>query len=257
MKKTLYILTLLTQLNYAATSEQVEQYLTVSHAEEELLALETQFSAMQNSFSQDTNSSAPYEMQMLSLRFRDYLERNISDDEMVEILENYRNVVLMQFINASVESENHDRNETATYVSKLKADSQSATRIELIEKISHKFYPKEGMIAMFEGLMKPLMQNGIGSQTIDDATIESAQERYIEQMFNAANEETLFATREFTLEELEELMTIAKTPAVDHESKALFGAMSYALQDFFKSMASRYDISKHQPKTTEDTKHTN
>ena len=43
IKKLLLSLALFTHLSYAATPEQVEQYLSVSNAEEELLALEAQF----------------------------------------------------------------------------------------------------------------------------------------------------------------------------------------------------------------------
>lgn len=255
MKQLLLTLTLLTHCTYAATAEQVEQYLTVSQAEEELLSLESQFSAMQNGFSQKEGSSA-YDMQLLSVRFRDYLERNISEDEMTEILDNYRTVSLLHFINASSEAQSHDQNETTSYVTTLKANPEAKVRIDLIDKISEKFYPKEGMISMFDGLMKPLMQNGIGSDKVNKEMMKAAQENYIDLMLKAAKEETLFATREFNMKELEELMKIAKTSAVDHESKAVFSAMAYALQDFFKSMASRYDVSKHQPKTTDTTKHT-
>ena len=53
-------------------------------------------------------------------------------------------------------------------------------------------------------------------------------------------------TREFTLEELETLLDIVKTPAIERESKVIFGATAYALQEFFLSLASRYDPSKHK-----------
>ena len=256
-KRIFFSLLIITQLSTAATSEQVEQYLTASQAEEELLALQSQFSAMQNSFSRDINNSkSPYDLQMLSIRFRDYLERNISEDEMEKILDNYRNVSLMHFINASSEAQNHDQNETMQYVAKLQANSEAAIRIELIDKISEKFYPKEGMISMFDGLMKPLIQNGIGGDSVNDEMLKASRENYTKMMLKAAKEETLFATRDFEMDELEELMKIAKTPAVDHESKAVFEAMAYALKDFFLSMASRYNVSKHTPKKTAKEEHT-
>ena len=250
-KTIFFSLLIIGQLATAASTEQVEQYLTASQAEEELLALQSQFTAMQNSFSHDTNNSkTPYDLQMLSIRFRDYLERNISEDEMTEILDNYRNVSLMHFINASSEAQNHEQNETKQYASQLKSDSDAAIRINLIDKISEKFYPKEGMIKMFDGLMKPLIQNGIGGDSVNDEMLKASRENYTKMMLKTAKEETLFATRDFEMKELEALMEIAKTPAVDHESKAVFGAMTYALKDFFLSMASRYDVSKHTPRKT-------
>lgn len=240
---------LVTQFGMAATSEQVEQYLSASQSEEIILSMQSQFSAMQNSFSQESNSSKSlYDTQMISIRFRDYLERNISDDEMADILDNYRNVALMHFVNASTQAQTHTQTETKNYILKLQADPEATVRIALIDKISEKFYPKEGMIEMFDNLMKPLIQNGIGGEKISEEMLKSYRDNYIKRMLIAAKEETLFATRDFELKELEELMKIAKTSAVNHESKAVYGAMAYALKDFFQSMVSRYDVSKHQPK---------
>jgi len=50
MKKLLLITTILTQLLFSATPEQVEHYLSITNAEEELLELESQSSSMQNNF---------------------------------------------------------------------------------------------------------------------------------------------------------------------------------------------------------------
>ena len=65
-------------------------------------------------------------------------------------------------------------------------------------------------------------------------------------MNEKAKNETLFATKDFSLEELEELLKIAQTPAIEHEIKAIFGGIAFALKEFFLTLASGYDISKHQ-----------
>lgn len=258
MKKTLLTLTLLTylglpHLSLAATPEQVEQYLLVSRSEEELLALESQFSAMQNAFKRnDSNQTedSTYDMQMLSLRFKDYIEKHLSEDEMTEVLQNYKNVVLLQFISASSEAQEHDVNETLSYVQNLKATPEASTRIDLVEKISKELYSKEAMMILFDELMKPLMKNGIGGNMMNKETLKLIQEDYLKQMIESSKNETLFASKDFTLEELEELLTIAQTPAIDHEVKAVFGGMAYALKEFFMSITSRFDVSKHQPQST-------
>jgi hypothetical protein len=264
MKKTLLTLTLITylglpQLSLAATPEQVEQYLLVSRSEEELIAMETQFSAMQNAFKRsDTNQTEDntYDMQMLSLRFREYIEKHLSEDEMTEVLNNYTNVVLLQFISASSEAQEHDGNETQSYVKQLTATPDANQRIELVEKISKKLYSKEAMMILFDELMKPLMQNGIGGSNMNENTLKLIKDDYLKQMIESSKNETLFASKDFTIEELEALLVIAKTPAIDHEVKAVFGGMAYALKEFFMTLTSRFDVSKHQPKETNSTEHT-
>ena len=249
MKKILLALSLLMHLSFAATPEQVEQYLSVSNAEEELLSLQSQFSAMQNAFkNKETNSSEnnTYDMQMLSIRFKDYLQKHLSEDEMTEVLENYKNVVLLQFVSASSEAEEHDQNETMAYVQQLQASPEAEERIALVEKISSKLYSKEAMVVMFDELMKPLMENGIGGQKMSDDILKSTKENYLKMMTDASKYETLYASKDFTMDELEALLKVAKTSAIDHETKAVFGAMAYALKEFFMSLASRFDVGKHQ-----------
>ena len=62
MKKLFYA-ALLSTLLFAATPEQVEKYLSVTYAEEQLLELEKQFSMMQSNFSQnDENTASTYDI---------------------------------------------------------------------------------------------------------------------------------------------------------------------------------------------------
>jgi len=245
-KKKLLIIILFSQLLYSATAEQVEHYLSISSAEEELLLLESQFSQMQSGFSQDGNASEnkTYEMELISIRFRDYLQTHLSENEMDEVLQTYKNVLFLQFISAR-NDKSFDQNETDTYINTLKEDPESETRKALVEKISQEINDKESMIQIFDELMKPLMQNAKGGDKLDDATMKKRREAYMKAMVESSKKETLFATRDFSMEELDTLLEIAKTTAIDHETKAVFGATAYALQEFFLSMASRYDISKH------------
>jgi len=90
---------------------------------------------------------------------------------------------------------------------------------------------------------------------MNDETLKLIKKDYLKQMTESSKNETLFATKDFTMEELEALLKIAKTSSVEHETKAVFGAMAYSLKEFFMSMASRYDVSKHQPSSTNDTNH--
>lgn len=247
LKIILSAIAVLTQLSLGATTEQIEQYLSVSNAEEEMLALESQFSAMQNSFSKDKNASErqTYDMQLLMVRFKEHLEKSLSEDEMAEILENYRNVVLLQFVSATSQAQNYDANETENYMASLKQSPDASERMKLVKEISNKFYSKEALLIMFDDLMKPLMQNGIGGGKMTKEMLKGSRENYVKMMTEASKVETLYETKDFTIEELEELLKIAKTPAIDHEVKAVYGAMAYALKDFFMSMASHYDVSKH------------
>jgi hypothetical protein len=235
---------------WSATAEQVEEYLSVSTAEEELIALEAQFSSMQNSFSAQEDQKT-YDMQLLSLRFKDSLQRSLSENEMNEILENYKNVLYLQFI--STNTYTPDKNETKAYLFKLQEDESAQERIDILEQISKALNNKDSMLVMFDELMKPLLQSANGGTNIDDKMMEQRKEIYIKSRIEDGRKETLYNLKDFSIEELETLLDIVKTASVQREVKSVYAATAYALKEFFLSMASRYDISKHDPSKYSNT----
>ena len=248
MKKLLLITAILTQLLFSATPEQVERYLSISNAEEELLELESQFSRMQNNFqTSDTNASEEketYDMQMLSIRFKEYMQKHLSKNEMEEILQTYKSVVFLQFISANGVTDT-DPKELEDYIKTFENNESSSIRRDLVEKRHKELNNKEAMTLMFDELIKPLIQAAPGGQKLDDEYMKKSREAYLKSMIEKAKNETLFATKDFTMEELEELLKVAQTPAIGYEMKALYGGMAFALKEFFLTLASKYDISKH------------
>ena len=232
----------------AATPEQVDRYLSISNADEQLVELEQQFERMQENFSRMSQEEEVerYDTQLLSIRFKEYLQKHLSDDEMDEILDLYKNVLLLRLVSASAQSQ-MDADEITRYLGEIENDPQMQTRKRLVEKISDEMYDKASMALMFDDLMKPLLENAPGGEKMNQEMLEKSRKFYVEKMIEEARNEMLYATRDFTIEELEELEQIAKEPAIDKETKAVFGATAYALKEFFLSLAKRYDIGKHTP----------
>jgi hypothetical protein len=245
IKKQLLIITLLTQFLFAATPEQVERYISISNSEEQLITLENQFSQMQNSINRTAKEeTSSYDMQLLSIRFREYLQKNVSENEMDEIMIQYKNVVLLQFVSVQNDAE-YDEKEAEAYMKELQTEENATVRMNLLDEISEKLYKKENIGILFDSLMKPLLQNGTAATQIDDKTMQKSKEAYIKRMIESGKVQTVYSAREFSIEELEKLLKIVKTPAIDQESKVVFSATAYALKEFFLSMVDRYDVSKH------------
>ncbi len=249
MNKLLLIITLLTQLLFPATPEQVDQYLSISNAEEELIELESQFSQMQKNFqASDSNTDEEketYDMQMLSIRFKEYIEKHLSEDEMEEILQTYKNVIYLQFVSASSVKDS-DPEEVEAYIKTFENNDSSAVRMDIVEKINTEINDKESITLMFDELIQPLMKAAPGGQKLGNEYMKKSREAYIKSTTEEMKNETLFATKDFNMEELEALLKVTQTPAIDHEVKAIYGGMAFALKDFFITLASKYDISKHQ-----------
>ena len=243
--KTILLTLLLSSFLFSATPEQVEKYISVSSSEEQLIELESQFSQMQQNINSTSAESNNYDMQLLSIRFRESLQKNISENEMDEILKQYRKVVLLKFVSVQNDPE-YDEEEAKAYMKNLQTQNNASVRLELLSEISNTLYNDDNIGILFDNLMKPFLLNSKNAQNMDEARIKKNKERYIKAKRESGKIDTAYNTREFTLEELEALSEIVKTPAIDQESKAVFQATAYALQEFFLSMASGYDASKHK-----------
>jgi len=86
------------------------------------------------------------------------------------------------------------------------------------------------------GMMGTAIERGLSQRTMNSQNDDVVEKTALD----------LLSDSSLTVEELEELLEVVKTPVMDHESKAVFGATAYALKEFFLSIASRYDLSKHQ-----------
>jgi len=246
--KKILLSTLFSTFLFASTPEQVERYIDISSSEEQLIALEAQFSQMQSSLNRmasDDSETKEYDMQLLSIRFREYLQKNISEDEMDEILKAYRSVVLLKFVSVQNDSE-YDEKEAEKYMKDIQNEENGTARLETVEKIAEKLYNKENIGILFDNLIKPFLLQSQNGQNINEAEMKKNRETYIKRRQEEGQLETAYVTREFSLEELDALLDVIKTPAIDHESKAVFTATAYALKEFFLSLASRYDVNKHK-----------
>ncbi len=244
MKKILYITLFVSSALFSATPKQVDQYLLFSHSEEQLINLETQFSQMENRIYGSNTDATEYDTQMLSIRFREYLERELSESEMNDVLQNYKNETFLKFV-YETSGNSYDRSAAAQYIARLKENPESKTRIDLIEKINNFYSNKDGIISIFNTIVKPIMTKMMPAKT-DSKFLKKIQKRYVKAMRESSRREILYDTRNFTIEELDKLLKVMETPAMDHEIKAVYGAMSYSLQDFIKSIASRISqVHKH------------
>jgi len=121
MKKILFLIGIISSTIFAATPEQVDRYLLLSHSDEQLANLETQFTQMQNRIVGDDSNITEYDTQMLTIRFKEKLQEEISDNEMDDILQNYKNPTLLKFV-YETSGGIDDPNALRQYLSQIKKD---------------------------------------------------------------------------------------------------------------------------------------
>lgn len=237
MKKIFTVLLLLATLLSAATPEQVERYLMLSHAEEDLLDLESSFAAMQRRMDAKDDNGSSYDTELLTVRFREKLQQLLSESEMEKVLENYKNETLLKFVYESSDPEG-DYLEIRKYAKEAKADPELESRLKIVQKINTYYSKPEVITQMFDTLIIPIIKR-MKSKNSDNKSIKKMRERYIKSMTENGYNQILYATREFSTEELDAMLKISETPAMGYETKAVYAAMAYAMQEFMEVMADR------------------
>jgi len=243
MKKLLLLLILQSYL-YCSTLEQVEEYISVSHVEENILLLEERYSEIQNGF---TNTENAYDMQLLMFRFKEFLETHLSEDEMNEILANYKNLTYLQFTSNQMTKDDYDK--TQADVQNLKEDPDYQERLHISEQINKILNKKEIIGIMYDDLMTPFMKNSIGGGNISKKMIKNQKNAYVKSILDHSIIDILYYTKEFNIDELEELLNIIKSSSIEHERKTIYKATAYTFKEFFISIANRYDLTQHQIKS--------
>ena len=97
-----------------------------------------------NRSSTSEGASNEYDMQLLSIRFREYIQKNLSEDEMNEVLKQYRNVVLLKFVSVQNDTE-YDKKLAQAYVKELETEDNASVRLDLLDKISNTLYNEENV----------------------------------------------------------------------------------------------------------------
>jgi hypothetical protein len=229
---------------FGATPQQIESYLSLSPTQEELIEIERSFRTLQENLQQQNPSleHQTYDMQLLTLRFKEAMEKALSQEEMAEVLENYHHILYLRFI-ALQQTSQYPQESTLAYEKALEDEPQ---RKALLEKIHQILYAKAYLSTLFDGMMKPLL--GINQQSTpqEQEDFTKMREAFIETKQKEHQKETFFMLQEFTLEELEALLLFLQKPSVQKENRAVASSLSFAMEAFFQTLSLRYRKSAHK-----------
>ena len=229
---------------FAATQEQVERYLSVSNAEEQILQMQSQFDKMQEMFMQKDKNITRYETQLIMDRFKRSIAKELSEDEMNEVLENYKNLLYLQFNSLSAQEPNFDDMDNYFKEARQSVEDMEQ-RVEIIRDITKYIVSKENLKIYFDDLIKPLYKGGKGAKNVDDNYLKKIENRYVKNMQSKSENEYLYLLRDMSTDELKQLDEFIKKSSVEMEIKADFRALSYALKEFFSNFIQSFNVRKH------------
>jgi len=246
MMKKLFLSLGMTLALLGATPEQVERYLMVSGSEDQLIEFEEMVDQLGQMLTAKTGVEVPLmqDSQLVSIRFREYLQQHLSGSEMEEVLANYAHDVMRKLVSAEVVmDELSTRQEYVQFRKDIESDPLPKNRTETVRSIVKRLYDAKALSRFFEKLFLPtykVMARGSGI-ALDDTKIEKATKDFVERMQEQNYHTMLFMTRDFTDEELHELEEISGNSASDHEVKAVLGGIEEAMSEAMANMAKQME----------------
>ena len=244
MKKIAILLMIVSAL-FGATPEQVERYLLISGSEDQLIEFEQMIDGMSQMLAAKDGQDVPLmqDSQMVPIRFREYLQRNLSESEMQEVLDNYKHDVLRKLVSAEVLMEEPDTRESyRQFKARIQTDPLPTGRTETVKAIIKKLYDEKLLVEFFDKMFLPMVKQ-MGStdgKPIPEDRVKKIGENFVKKMQKSNEQAMLFMTRDFSDEELEELDDLSGSSATSHETRAVFGAIVSAMGEAMDNMAKRF-----------------
>jgi len=221
MKKTLLILLLLIQVAFSATPEQVKQFIMVSKSDRDLIELEQMIDEMLPP--ESTKNS-----EIIETRFQEYLEKNLSEDEITELIKILKNPLLQELYSMDSDLPEAELDE---FNLSLSENPISSERLELNEKLIKNMFDAEDMQMIITGFQTTIMEK-LGLTQEENNISKEQKEELVTAMHEELKLPTLYTTQTMSVDELKELLEITNMPMVKKSNKIVLKASMFALDSF-------------------------
>ena len=232
-------------LLFAATSEQVDQYMSLSHSDRALVEIEQMFEDLSQTLeTTDSNRS-----QQITLAYEIYIGKHISEDEMDELLAIYRKPVMQRYV-VEMDTTEIPREEIEEFMRTLEENPPSTQRMDIINNLVENIIDEETMLKFYQSMMQRYIpkENNNSNETNSSSIKESnAQEKeFIDMMKKATKQELLYGTQVLSMEEMREINDISKSSLMTKMTKVENEAVIAIMDNFIKLIVS-------EPKSLEKT----
>jgi len=225
MKKTILSLILFIQVGFSATPEQLEEYLMISQADRDLIEMEQ----MMEGF---LPSGSTKNTEMISIRFNEYLEKNLSEDELTELIELYHNPLLQ--ILRETNSEIPDE-ELKEFNLSIQETPLSTERLDLNQNIIKNMFDDEDLKNLLYGLESKISEI-FGQEKESQSITKEDEKAFIKEMREELKLPMLYTTQVLSMEELTELKELTDISILKKANKVELKASMYAMENFLEEM---------------------
>jgi hypothetical protein len=230
MYKIVTLFLLFTASIFAATSQQVDQYMSITHSDRSLIEIEQMFSNLSDTMDlSDENIS-----NQITVEYQIYLGKHISEDEMEELLALYRKPIMQQYIN-EMDMVDIPRDEMENFLLTLKEEPLSSERQDIIDELLKSIINEELLLNFYNSMMQRYSTKKDSNQTKESnsskKTLTKEEQRFLDIMKKGVKEELLYGTQVLSLEEMKKINKLMKSTVITKakrvENEAIINIMNH------------------------------
>jgi len=227
------------QTLFAATHEEIVNYLSLSHSEQEVVSMAQVFDSMRQT--QDSNESNASTTDVETL-YQEYLETHISSNEIANLLTLYRSPIMNRYV-SEVKNFNINEEDMDAYLASLKDEPILSKREDIIDDIVKVVINEKLQLNFYRSMMQRYSENNNTSKNSDN-NMTKREKSYVESMKKAAKNRLLYGSQVFSLEEMHELKDAIESSIFKKIKRVENEALVQIMNDFIRNIVSKPKVPK-------------
>ena len=243
MYKIVILFSLFTTLTFSATSQQVDQYMSITHSDRALIEIENMFSNL----SETVDLSDDNVSEQITLNYQIYLGKHISENEMGELLALYRKPIMQQYIN-EMDMVDIPKEEMENFLLTLKEEPLSTERQDIIAELLKSIINEELLLNFYDSMMQRYgvkEDDNKTKETVKNKEANSSkkipskqEQKFLDIMKKGIEQELLYGTQVLSLEEMKKVNEVMKSSVISKARKVENEAIIEIMNSFIKRIVS-------------------
>jgi len=234
MNKTLLLLSIMFQTLFAATHEEIVNYLTLSHSEQEVVSMAQVFDSMRQTQENNESNESTTDVETL---YQEYLETHISSNEITKLLKLYRSPIMSRYI-SEVKNFNINEEDMNAYLASLKDEPILSEREDIIDDIVKVVINEKLQLNFYRSMMQRYSESNSSSQK-HDTNMTKREKRYVDSMKKTAKNRLLYGSQVFSIEEMKELKSAIESSIFKKIKRVESEALVQIMNEFIRNIVSK------------------
>ena len=235
MKKIILLWMLTFQTLFSANTEEILEYLSLSHSEQEVIGIANVFDSMRQS--QENNESNASTTDVVIV-YQEYLEEHLSSNEISKLLELYRLPIMNRYV-SEVKNFTINQEDMDAFLASLEEEPLLSEREDIVDGIVDVLINEKLQLNFYRSMMQRYSDDNTSSSSENNESKMGPREKsYVNSMKKASKNKLLYGSQVFSFEEMNELKDAIDSSIFKKVKKVENEALVQIMNDFIQGIVS-------------------